>query len=183
MVVPVELADGSTVYVHSTPIGREVFETYFENFSRTFTQIYAGGHGITSAPRIAYLLLKKDAQEHGNWEGERGVRRGLFEEIARLTSVVAPGAGGWTTMPWDEAVKAGVLDEDDVSEVWNALAYFTLASAMHKKAELRPMLEAALSLWGARPESLNCTEFIASLPTSTPTDNSGEKATLSSIPQ
>ena len=181
--IPVYDGDDKVVaYVHSTPVGREVFETYFESFSRVFTQIYAGGHGITTAPRIGYLLLKKDAIEHGVWEGERGVKRGLVEEISRLTNVLTPGDRGWEILPLEEAIKAGVIDEDDQSEIWNSLVYFTLASAMHRRAELGPLLNAALDLWGARTTSLNCTEFKDSLPTSTPTVNTGESLKPSSIP-
>ena len=180
--VPVYRDDGTVLHVHASPIGREVFETYFEHFSRVFTLIYAGGHGITTGPRIAYLMLKKDAIDHGNWEGELGVKRGLIEEIGRLTNVLAPGDRGWETIPFDQALKDGMIDDDDAAEIWNALVYFTLASVMHRKAELGPLLSAALDLWGAQPTSLNCMEFRDSLPISTPTDSSGEKVKQQSIP-
>lgn len=182
MVIPIETRDGITIYVHSTPIMRETFETYFEPIARTFTQIYSAGHGIYSGPRVAELILRKVATQMNMWDGENGVKNGLIVEIHRLTNVATPSPAGWTYLPWEIAVKDGLVDEDDASEVENALVFFTVASAMHKKSELRPLLESALSLWGAQPESLKLTDYLASLPTSTVTENTGGKPTVSSIP-
>ena len=181
-VIPVETAPGVTIYVHSTPISREVFDTYFKVFGRAFTEMYSGGYNHVSGPRIAKLLLKQTAVDMGLWDGPRGVNSGLFGEIHRITNVVSPGPRGWVATPFEDALKQKTFDEDDLSEIENAIAFFILASAMHRKAEVRPVLELASSLWGARLESLNCTEFTASLPTLMPGDSTGEKVTPSSIP-
>jgi hypothetical protein len=183
MVIPID-NDGVTIYVHSTPIDRSMFEAYFEPIARTFTSVYAGGYGTVSGPRVALMVLRKVSTQMGMWDGDGGVEKNLLVEIRRLTNVVTPSTTGWTYMPWEQAVKDGLVDEDDVTEVENALVFFTLASAMHRKAELRQSLEPALSLWGARVELLKLTEFRDSLGTSTETVSTGEKstATPSSIP-
>lgn len=181
-VIPVETDAGVTVYVHSTPVGREVFETFFDVFGRSFTQIYSGGYGFTSGPRVAKLIMAQTATSMGRMEGSLGVKEALFPEMRRLTNVVLPEGGRWGVIPFEEAIRRELLNEDDLSEVENALCFFMLASAMNKKAELQSILQAVSSLWGARVESLNCTEFAASLETSTPTANTGEKATPSFIP-
>ena len=181
-VIPVELDDGATVYVHATPVGRETFESFFDVFGRTFTQIYSGGYGFTSGPRIAKLILAQTAKSIGRLDGPMGVEAALFPEVRRLTNVVLPQNGRWGTIPFEEAVKTELFNEDDLSEVENAICFFILASAMNKKSELVSILQAVSSLWGAQVESSNCTEFAASLATSIPTDSSGEKATPSSIP-
>jgi hypothetical protein len=183
MVLPLEY-EGVTYYVHSTPIDRSIFEAYFEPIARAFTVIYAGGHGVYSGPRVALLILRKVATGLGVWDGENGVEQNLLVEIRRLTNVAMPGPNGWSYVPWEVAVKDNLIDEDDIGEVENAIVFFTLASAMHKKAELRQQLEPALSLWGARVESLPLTGFLASLATSTEIVDTGEKktATPSSIP-
>ena len=183
LVIPVETDPGITIYVHSTPIGREVFETYYKVIAKAFTEIYTQGLALASGPRVAKLLIKGIAVDMGVWDGERGVKAGLIAEINRLTNVITPdGDKGWVTMPFEDALKRGVMDEDDISEVENAICFFTLASAMHRKAELRPILESVCSLWGAQLELSNSTEFKDSLPTSTLPVNTGEKVTRSSIP-
>lgn len=182
MVIPID-ADGITYYVHSSPIDRSTFETYFDPIAKSFTAIYSGGHGIYSGPRVALMVLRQVATRMGMWDGEGGVEKNLLVEVRRLTNVAMP-TNGWSYVPWEQAVKDGLLDEDDVGEVENAIVFFTLASAMHRKAELRQNLEPALSLWGARVESLKLTEFLDSLRTSTETENTGERPTAnpSSIP-
>lgn len=185
LVIPVDRGDEGTIYVHSTPISREVFERYFLVISKTFAAIYTEGLGIAAGPRVASLLLRKVAEDMGGtderaraaaWED---VQNGLMAEIKRLTNVVVSGHGGWTTLPFQEAVDRKMLDPDDASEVENALAFFTVASAMHKKSELPTILTGAASLWGGQIVSSNSTEFAASLPISTPDGNSGAKATPS----
>ena len=124
LVIPVDNSDGSVTYVHSTPISREVFERYFKIIARTFAEIYSGGYTVYSGPRVAALLLKSTAMDLGVWDGPTGVERGLMDEIRRLTNVVLPAPqGGWVTMPFVEAIKAGQINEDDVAEVDNALAF------------------------------------------------------------
>lgn len=180
-VIPVERENGP-VYVHSTPIGRPVFEKYFLVISNTFAAIYNHGLGAIAGPRIAALMLREVAQTANRWEGEDGVERGLMAEIRRLTNVAVPGTHGWETMPWQQVVDGKTLDEQDISEVENSLVFFIVASLMHKKTEARPILEAAANLWGAQISSLDFTAFLSSLPTLIPPASSGARATPSSIP-
>lgn len=183
LVIPIEGDDGNIVaYVHSAPISREVFETYFLPVSKTFSAIYAEGLGSVAGPRVAAMMLKRIATDLGQWDGPAGVERGLVAEIRRLTNVLAPGDRGWETLPYDEAMKRGILSSDDAAEVDNAVTFFTVASAMHRRSELRPILDGAGRLWGAQTSSLNSTEFAASLPISKPDANSGEKMVVSSVP-
>ena len=182
LVVPVEVRPGVTYYVHATPIMRETFETYYGVIAKTFTEIYAKGLSVSSGPRVAALMLRDVAKAMGQWEGAQGVEQGLMAEIRRLSNVVAPANGRWTTLPFEDALQQKIFDEDDLAEVENAVAFFTVASAMHKKAQLRPVLEATADLWGAQLTSSNATDFAASLPTLTSAENTGAKATPSSIP-
>ena len=182
LVVPVYQDGDKVLYVHSAPIRRETFERYFFVISKAFATIYQKGLGAMAGPRIAAMLLKKIAQEDGEWEGPLGVERGLFAEIHRLSNVIAPGDKGWEQIPFEEALRLKLIDDDDASEIENAICFFILASAMHRKTELTGVLEAVKGLWGAQTTSFNSTEYIASLPTLIPVESSGEKATPSSIP-
>ena len=175
LVIPVECADGSKVFVHSTPVSSDLFELYWEPVSKAFANIYSGGYSVVAGPRIAAKMLRKVSTEMGMWAGPRGVEQGLVAEIHRLTNVLAPGKRGWEMVPFDEA-KTTRLDSDETSEIEGALCFFTVASLTHRKADLPAVLAGAADLWGAQTTLLDWTEFMNSLPTSTGTASSGEKA-------
>ncbi|MDR3449355.1 MAG: hypothetical protein P4M15_06360, partial [Alphaproteobacteria bacterium] len=130
-------------------------------------------------PRVAALYIRKAAENMGR---AKDVEEGLIGEIVRLANVAMRGPNGWEMVPLDEAGKKGLLDPDEQDEVENALAFFTLASSLHKKTERAPILIGAMSLWAGRITSSDFTEFVASLPTSTETASSGERAPVSSVP-
>ena len=89
-VMPVERENG-TIYVHSMPISRQVFEANFLPISKTFTRLYTDGIGTTSGPRVAALMLREVATEMGIADK---IERELFAEIRRLTNVILPGNTG-----------------------------------------------------------------------------------------
>jgi hypothetical protein len=171
-------------YVHSAPLSREAFEQNYLVLSKTFTAIYSEGLGPVLGPRVAMLILKEQAIALG--EGRNGsggqkawdaVQSSLVFEIYRLTNVVWPGPNGWETIPYVEAKRRELLDEDQTSEVENALVYFIVASALHLKAELPMALDGLKSMWGAQIISSNVTEFKISLMTLTTGVNTGASAT------
>jgi hypothetical protein len=122
---------------------------------------------------VADRLLRKVSKEMGVWDGPAGVERGLMAEIHRLTNVLMPGRGGWETVPIHEAKERGFLDSSEASEVDACIVFFTLMSVMHKKTDLKEVLDGAMSLWGAQIELLNCTEYTNFLKTSTTAASSG----------
>ncbi len=168
LVIPIEREDGAAIHVFSSPIPRAVFERYYMPIAQTFNAIYSGGLGIMSGPRVAAMVLKDVAMKLGVWDGVEGVERGLVQEVRRLTNVLALGEHGWDTIPIHEAIAKGHLDEDDASEVENALVFFTVAYHMHKKTDRKGILDGAMKLWGGRLESLSFSEFRDSLSKSTP---------------
>lgn len=176
MVVPVERSDGTMAYIHATPISRDVFNQFFLVIAKTFTAIYAEGLGPIAGPRVAGKLLKKVAADMGQADQ---VENGLMAEVRRLINVIAPGS---PTLPIAIALAQGVIDQDDVEEAENAIVFFMLVSAMHKKRDVPAILEGAVALWGAQTTSSTCTEYASSLPTLTPAAATGPKAPRSSIP-
>ena len=164
IVIPLD-TDGGTIYVHSAPVSREVFERYYLVLGRTFSAIYRQGLEIMSGPRVAMLLLKDQARQMGV---EEDVQRGLVNEIRRLTNVVVQTPDrGWETLPLDTAISRQMIDADDASEVDNALAFFTVVSTMHRREDQQTILDGVRSLWGAETTSLNSTEYADFLRTST----------------
>lgn len=174
LVLPVDTALGE-VYVHSTPISREVFERYWLVISRAHSMIMAVAGGVAAGPKVAVLALKEAATQMQVWEGPTGVERGLLGEIRRLTNVIVPAdGGGWELLPLMDAVTARSIDEDDLAEIEGAVTFFILASQMQSREALEITLAGMTSLWGARTTSSSCSEFIGSLPRSTATASSGE---------
>ena len=181
LVLKVETEKGE-IHVHSTPIGRGVFEDNFLVISRAFTAVYTNGLGPVTGPRVAALLLKEEATKLNIWER---TQQSLMAEIYRLTNVIAPGdsGSGWESMPFDVARKRGIISEDDASEVENCLVYFTCASSVHLRAELTVALEGLSTLWGAQTTSLNVTEYMRSLPILTVEENIGENPLMGAMRQ
>ena len=173
IVFELESPDGR-IFVHASPISREVFETYFMVISKTFSRLYAEGMILTVGPRMAGLLLKKTAIEMGVWDTPDGVQKGLINEIHRLANVTVLGNEGWRVMPLHDAIRREMLSEGDVTEVNDTLIFFTCVSCMVTRNQL-PGILVGMQLWGTLTTSLNCTEYAASLPISTPDENSGAK--------
>lgn len=181
-IIPVERSDGRTVYVHAMPISREIFDTYFLVIGQTFTMITAGKLGVVGGPRLAWRLLRKAAQDLGEWEGPLGVEQGLMGEIVRLASLIVPNpanGGAWEPVPLDQAMSQNLLDEEDRDMVLNALVFFTvsylmLPRRMQGQDFRQDYLAGASRLWAARISSLSLMDFVGSLKTSTAAVNIGE---------
>jgi hypothetical protein len=174
IVLKTEGINGNTIYIHSMPIGISVFKDNYLVISRTFTGIYTNGLGPVTGPKVAkYMLLDQanqlDLKEH--------TERSLLLEIRRLTNALILGANGWETVPYSELVKRGMLDEESAEEAENILVYFMCASSVRLRTELDLTFNGLQLLWDAQTTSLNVTEFMRSLPTSTPAENTGENVT------
>lgn len=184
LVLPID-TDTGTIYVHSMPISREVFEKYYRVISKVFAQIIAEGfaYSLAAGPRVASVMLRETAKELGQWDGPDGVENGLMAEIRRLSNVVMPTTeGGWSTIPFQEAITRKLLDPEDIMEAEGAIVFFTCNSSMHRRDQLKDILDGMVRLWDAQIISLNSSAFCNSLPISTVTDSSGETAPISSVP-
>jgi hypothetical protein len=166
LVIPVDGTASGTVYVHSTPISRDVFERHFRVLARSFAAIYQERLNIFAGPRVSKLLLQQTAEELGLWDTPGGVRDALIPEIFRLTNVAVANGNGWETIPYHEAVAKKLLDEDDAAEVENAVCFFICNSAIMRRDQLPAILDGMTSLWGALTTSSTCSEYAASLPPS-----------------
>lgn len=168
------------LYAHHTPIDAEHFDRFFDVIGKTFAKIMGGGFGITAGPAIAAKMLRKVAEEEEVWDSTDPnavtVRRGLMAEIRRLTNIVMPAEnGGWELVPFDHCISVKSIDEDDVSEIENAIVFFSVNWHMHARQLRRIALEGAAELRLGQVTSSNAMEFRDSLPTSTPADPSTTK--------
>jgi hypothetical protein len=167
--------------VHATPLPSEVVDRYFMILAQTFSAIFSNGLGVLGGPAVAMKLLKSLSRDQKIWDddprtGLVGVKKGVVDEIERLTTVNVPDGSGWTPVPLAIAVERNFISEEDKAEVENAIVFFIVGSATLARAQRKEMLTAAAGLWGARTSPLSSTEFTDSLKTSTGTVNSGEKS-------
>lgn len=180
-VVPIEREEGD-LFVHSQPLGREAFRRYYAVMGQAFTKIFADGLGLLAGPRLAAFVLEDAAKAANQWDGPDGVEKGLLGEIRRLTNAIVPGEKGWEAMALDDAKGAGLISPEEAEDAEGAIVFFILCSALQKRTQILPMLKAAGEFWGTQVTSSNCTEFAASLRTSTEAVSSGEKTPALSVP-
>lgn len=164
---------GALIHVHSTPVPYPVFKKFFMVASKAFSAMYQEGLSITGGPRVAGMVIRQVAEFMGQ-EMAKEVENGFMAEIHRLTNVLVPMPhGGYDMMPLQDAYKAGLISEEDFDESEGQVTFFTLASHMHKRSTLLPILEQTADMWGQRITSLNVTEYMTSLKTSTEAANTG----------
>lgn len=182
LIIPTYRRDGKTVYVHASPISREVYDQYWYELALTFSMLHNEGFSATMGPRVSARMLKRVSIQNGTWQGDQGVEIGLMAEIRRLANVVVPGDRGWQTMPLDDAIRTKAIDEDDADQVENALVFFSVGWRLYLKLERVGILDGAVKLWGASTKSVALSAFIASLPISTVTGSTGETPQAASSP-
>ena len=181
IVIPVETESKGLIYVHSTPISRDVFEQFYLELGKVFSQCFDSinqAHLALTAPQLAYPALKTMTIKAGNWEE---VKKGLINEIVRLTNVLVTGEKGWESIPLDLAIKREILDEDEESEVLSALTFFTAICRVAPKDLRMSFLEMAGSLRSWVLTSSDSTEYLNGLTIPVKAVTTGKKAKESSI--
>lgn len=173
LVLPVETESG-TVWIHSIPLSREVFETNWALLTRTLSNLYGNGIGPAMAPRVAALCLRETARE---MDETKDVSVPIMNEIYRLTNVLMPSSNGAGYEPQLLYIvkQKKLLDEDILAEVENALVYFTVASAVHLRSELPAAYQGLKQIWKAETIPLGITEYGNSLKIPIEPENIGEK--------
>ena len=184
LVIPLTRADGSKVYVHSTPVRFESFEKYHLVLAKTFSSFAMNGLDPRSGPSVAAMILKDVAKSTVRvpgmdwWDGEDGVggAAGLMADMVRMSNVLTSTKDkGWVTEPLQSALDRNLITGEEKSEVMNILTFFTVVSLVAPKMD-RPLLVNGMArIYELQAISLNATEFATSLKTSTIAVNTGEK--------
>ena len=177
IVIPIEIDDSNTIWVHSRSISSDIFDKYYKPIAKAHAAMLMDNLGPFAAPKVADKYLRdvcKDMDPSGAYWAE--VQRGLLAEMYRLTNLILLGDKGWVTKPYEQAKKEKVLEAEDIAQIEAALVFFTLGFSMYPVRERKAIIDSAMSLWSARTESLNSTEFMSSLPTLTAVESSSEKA-------
>lgn len=189
LVVPVESEHGD-IFFHHTPILRETFQRYHFVLAATFTRLLEAGMQMTGAA-IAAMTLEEVSREMMRWEPEEKnkqadagvfVKSGFMDEIERLTTVLILGEKGWEPVPVNVAINRDLIDDMDWQEAKQRIVFFTLICGMTRKAVKEDLLTILNESWQTQTTSSTCSEFAASLPTSTETGTSSAAGKVSSVP-
>ena len=192
LVIPLE-RENETAYVHAMPVSFATFELFSLIFAKTYSTLMSQGLGPIAGPSVAMVLLKETAEntyrrinekgERESWlPGPDGVELGLLAEIRRLTNYLYLDNGSWTQVPLEAALSRGILEEEEVFEVNNQLAFFTVVSHAPPRGDRETLVAGAASMFNGHTTLLNCTDYLNSLPTSKEDDTTQMKGTRSSIP-
>ncbi|EFN1894346.1 hypothetical protein ACXL1S_005361 [Escherichia coli] len=177
LIIPVRTEKGNG-WIHATPISKEVFKEHFFILGKTFSAMFSDGLGVVAGPRVAFLMLEKISCDSGIWEGDKGVRNTLVNEIIRLANLVYPVEGkGYDTIPLDMALDREIIDLDEVA---GELIFFTCVSSINSPEQAKGTMDVVNGIWSTQCSSLNLTEWIASLPTLKSAASSGVTANTSS---
>lgn len=177
LIIPVRTEKGNG-WIHATPISKEVFKEHFFILSKTFSAIFSEGLGVVAGPRIAYLMLERISRDSNAWEGDKGVRNTLVNEVIRLANLVYPVEGkGYDTIPLDMALEREIIDLDEVA---GELIFFTCVSSINSPEQAKGTMDVVNGIWSTQCSSLNLTEWIASLLTLKSAASSGATANTSS---
>ncbi|EJK6490291.1 hypothetical protein NLK43_000145 [Escherichia coli] len=177
LIIPVRTEKGNG-WLHATPISKEVFKEHFFILGKTFSAMFSDGLGVVAGPRVAFLMLEKISCDSGIWEGDKGVRNTLVNEIIRLANLVYPVEGkGYDTIPLDMALEREIIDLDEVA---GELVFFTCVSSINSPEQAKGTMDVVNGIWSTQCSSLNLTEWIASLPTLKSAASSGVTANTSS---
>lgn len=179
------------IYAYHTPISRAVFDANFRLLAATKSALASKGahYLMSSGPRIAALTLQdegqRDAESRGKYDDNGNVKddetKAFIAELKRLTTILCPGANGWDMLPVDTAIGSGKIDEEDWQEAFSSIVFFTCHSSMAKKVDRQRVSQATASMLNASITRSPLSEFLASLPTSTPAAPSAPKV-VSSVP-
>ena len=126
LVMQVQTEKNGTIHVHSSSISRSVFEQFYLEIGKVFSQCFDSvnqAHLALSAPQLAYPALKSIAIKEGNWDNAGGVKFGLINEIVRLTNVFVSSEKGWESIPFDIAIKREMINEDEEAEILSSLVF------------------------------------------------------------
>ncbi|OKV87229.1 hypothetical protein AWP67_22020 [Escherichia coli] len=178
LIIPVRTEKGNG-WVHATPISKEVFKEHFFILSKTFSAIFSEGLGVVAGPRIAFLMLERISRDSNIWEGDKGVRNTLVNEVIRLANLVYPVEGkGYDTIPLDMALEREIIDLDEVAG--GVLFFLFVSSVKFTRSRAKGTMDVVNGVWSTQCSLLNLTEWIASLPTLKSAASSGATANTSS---
>lgn len=186
IVIPLDRGDGTTLWVHATPIRKELFEKYYFVLAKTFSSLSRNGLDPRSGPSVAALVLRDVSMatvrdmDSNWWEGDEGVggKTGLLAEVVRSSNcLVGTPDNGWQITPLQEALDRSLITEDEKSEVMNLLVFFTVSSLVAPRQDRPILVNGMVAIYRLESTFLNFSEWMNLCKTRMRDENTGENQT------
>lgn len=181
LAVRVEREDETELHVHHVPVSEEVFQQNWRLLTKAIVMCYGDVFSPAVAARVGYRMICEVAESMKL--DQLALESRFFGHVWRLTTVIFPDKS--EPVPFDVAVTNGMLDSDELNEIRNAICFFTSASWVHPRGELKmvyAMMEGEKKDSAFVTGSWSCTEYAASLRTSKPPVSSGATTPVLSVP-
>ena len=173
LIIELPRGESPSLYVHSEAMDADTFEQYFDLCGPTMNALVAGGYGYV-APRYAALMFRKVAlaplgpeqPDEAYARAKRAIETrvaGFFNELHRLTNVMAIKDGKWEMTLISDAVALGAVSQEEYSRIDATLVFFACTAQSVPLDKIEATL-GGLSLFNSRTESLNAygiREFLA----------------------
>jgi hypothetical protein len=183
LVLPIRYDDKGEpiIYAYHSPISTEVFTANYRILVAANAAIWQRGSNYAAAcASTANLALLDAATADAQERGIESQGPALLAQIKRLTYVLAPGANGYEQLPIDIAITRNIIDAADYNEVESSIVFFFLGYALLPRAARKVRCGRIASALNGSTTSLLPSEWIQSLPVSTPPSDTME--ILSSLP-
>jgi len=180
LVIPLRTAENGDVlaWAYHTPISTQVFDANYRTLAATKAALFAQGPrgAYEVGAQIAGLRLRDEGRHDAMLRGDIDAdgkpndsgAGALLAEIQRLTMMVTSSPAGWEPTPIGIALQRGALDPEDWREAESGLVFFTCLWFLTRRANRAEIGGLAASVQRGSLTSLPLTEWIASLPKSTP---------------
>jgi hypothetical protein len=167
IVIPVS----ETCRAYHTPISEEVFEASFRVIAATHAALFSQGveYSQSVGTRIAALTLKDEGERLAKKREEPGDfgATAVLADIRRLTNILAPTKSGWDMFPVEAALEQNIISAENWKEAEAALIFFTCPYVIARPKQREGIAKAISGILGGLVTSLNITDYIDSLATST----------------
>jgi len=167
------------MHVHHALVSYDCFKTNYRLINKVGMQIIRDD-SMLLMPKTALFALN-DAAGHGvdlsrtsprDIESIDGVDKTQLEkdiafmgEIKRMTNVITPSNGNWEHIPLAEALQTKLITDEQYDAVLSSVIFFIVLTFTQLATQER--LSWILKNYNSFIESLNCVDYMRSLPTVT----------------
>jgi hypothetical protein len=155
-----------SVWAYVTPIDYNVFRANYRVIVAAKNEL--DKIGPRNALPVAVDALLDAAREDAIGRDTEDTGPALLAEIMRQTTILAPGPKGFEYLPADAAIARKIISENDWHDGECVIVFFTCNFLVAMRSRRAQMAGLLAKMFNGSITSSPPTEFVASLPTSTP---------------
>ena len=184
LVCKVETPQGE-VHVHHALVGYDCFKANYRLISRISARMFEDGAEFLAPLTGAFMF--NDVAGHGvdltrirprDIDAMTGIDKIAIEkdlafmgELKRMTNVICMNNGNWEHIPLTEALQSSFITDQQYDEVLGTVIFFTVFRYAKMGGQVR--MEGLLRAYNSLTTSLNCVDYLKSLPIPTSGESTG----------